>query len=175
MKKNPNDNYVLDENPYYIRNDTTGEKMLYIIDRKNNILIRSMLEDDIKEIVAFSSFKSIQKKQMRNELKEKLPQKGSEMSFFVIEEILPIDYFKDNFKSEEWDWVYGYPKKKIGFAMKKIGNAATKQQFTYIDSTIFHNCEDKNIPSIKNIINIIYNDIFGIKEDITAIMTKISN
>lgn len=172
MKRNPRDKYKLDENPYYIDDEDTGDKTLYIIDKENNVLIRSMMEEDVREIVAFSSLTSIQKKQLRQELNEKLPQKGSEMAFFVIEEILPIDYFEDNFKSEEWDWVYGYPKKKIGMAMKKNGNVATKKQFVYIDSFIFHNCEDEKIPSIKNIINIIYHDIFGIKDDVTAIVTE---
>ena len=172
MKRNPNDNYFLEENSYYIENSETGDKMLYIIDRENNILIRSMLEDDIKEIVAFSSLSSIQKKELRKELRQKLPQKGSEMTYFVLEEIQPIDYNEDNFESEEWDWVYGYPKKKIGMAIKKTGNVATKHQFTYIDSAIFYNCSDQKIPSINNIINIVYTDVLKISKEVKSFITE---
>ena len=172
MKQNANDNYLTEEGSNFIEDGDTGDKLLYMIDRKNNIVIRSMLEEDIKEVVAFSRLNSIKKKELKKDLKEKLQKKGSEMNYFIIEEIQPIDYNGDNFKSENWDWVYGYPKKKVGMAMKKIENVATKKQCTCIDGSIFYNCNDQKVPSIKKIMNKVYNEVFGIEGEVVALPMK---
>ena len=117
MKKNPRDRYRITRNRMVIQDEDTNQKILFCIDRKNMIVFRSMLEEDVPVINGLKCTSS-QKRKRKKVLKSVLPEKNSENYFFVIEKIEPIDYFGDNFESEEWDWIYGYPRHPMGIGVR---------------------------------------------------------
>ena len=51
MKRNPRDNYYTTTNPMIIEDGDTGEQMIFLIDSKNHLVIRSLLEEDIKPFI----------------------------------------------------------------------------------------------------------------------------
>lgn len=51
MKKNPNDNYYTTDNEMILEDGDTGEQYIFLIDRKNMLVIRSFLEEDIKPFI----------------------------------------------------------------------------------------------------------------------------
>lgn len=117
MKKNPRDRYRITKNKMMIQDRDSKKKILFCIDKKNMIVFRSMLEEDISVINGLKCTSS-QKRKRKKVLKSVLPEKNSENYFFVIEKIEPIDYFGDNFESEEWDWIYGYPRHPMGIGVR---------------------------------------------------------
>lgn len=119
MRKNSKDRYYrLGKNRMVIQDADSGEYLLFYVDRENMIVFRSMLEEDAKTVISRLKVSSSEKRKRLKVLADVLPMKNSQNYFFVIEEIQPIDYFKDNFKSEEWDWIYGYPRRPIGLGVR---------------------------------------------------------
>ena len=51
MKRNPNDKYcIIPDTVDWIEDETTKERLLFIIDEENRIVFRSLLEEDINYI-----------------------------------------------------------------------------------------------------------------------------
>ena len=141
MKKNPRDRYRITEDPMIIEDRDTEKKLLFCIDKKYMIVFRSMLEEDIGCINKMDiSFYEINKK--KRFLEKVLPRKNSEHFFFIIEKIDPIDYCKDNFQSEEWDWIYGYPRHVIGIGARTD---------LAIEAKLFKKYEEKEKQKIQSI------------------------
>ena len=147
MKRNEEDKYYLEEGDNeHIYDAKSDERLLFIIDKKNNLVFRSMLEEDIKLVVAqCDKLSGSEKRKAKKSLRLALPEKGSQNYFFVIEEILPIDYYQDNFKSEKPDWIYGYPRRIIGFGarVQKEDHLVARKYDEYIETNIFTKYEER--------------------------------
>ena len=68
MKKNPNDNYYTTTNPIVIEDGDTAEQMIFLINAKNRLVIRSLLEEDIKSFV--DHYKGVTSKEKGEKRKE---------------------------------------------------------------------------------------------------------
>lgn len=65
MKKNPNDNYYTTDNEMILEDGDTGEQYIFLIDRKNMLVIRSFLEEDIKPFIL--NYDGVTSKERREE------------------------------------------------------------------------------------------------------------
>ena len=147
MKRNEEDKYYLEEGDNeHIFDAKSNERLLFLIDKKNNLVFRSMLEEDIKLVVAqCDKLSGSEKRKAKKSLRLTLSEKGSQNYFFVIEEILPIDYYQDNFKSEKPDWIYGYPRRIIGFGarVQEEDHLVARKYDEYIETNIFTKYEER--------------------------------
>ncbi len=76
MNWNETGMYKVTEGDITIVDLDSKEEMLYIIDRKNKIVIRSMMESDIEACVeVMDNFSRYEKEKIKKELEEKLPKK----------------------------------------------------------------------------------------------------
>lgn len=110
MKRNPEDKYWTTENDMIIEDDATQEQMLFFIDRKNRIVIRSLLEEDIKTFVCNAKITGKMRRQKLKILYEEIPKSNSQYYFFCIERIIGEEDKKIA------DSIYGLPRKPIGLA-----------------------------------------------------------
>ena len=112
MKKNPNDNYYTTTNPIVIEDGDTAEQMIFLINAKNRLVIRSLLEEDIKSFVDhYKGVTSKEKREKKRVLYENIPEKNSQNYFFCIEKINGIG---DN---ENDDSIYGLPREPLGICI----------------------------------------------------------
>lgn len=109
MKRNSKDNYYTTTNPMIIEDGDTGEQMIFLIDYENRLVIRSLLEEDIKSFTDhYKDITSKEKREKRRLLYENIPQNGSELYFFCIEKIIGEE------DKEQPDSVYGLPREPLG-------------------------------------------------------------
>lgn len=109
MKRNPEDKYYTTTNDMIIEDGKTGEQMIFLIDYKNRLVIRSLLEEDIKPFVI--PYKDITAKERREKLRflyEYIPKKDSEWYFFCIEKIIGEE------NPDDPTSIYGLPREPIG-------------------------------------------------------------
>lgn len=96
MNWNETGMYKVTEGDITIVDLDSKEEMLYIIDRKNKIVIRSMMESDIEACVeVMDNFSRYEKEKIKKELEEKLPKKGSQFRYFAIEKIVGKERIKN--------------------------------------------------------------------------------
>lgn len=114
MKQNKSGKYEVTEGAITIKDPRTNEEMFFLIDEKHKVVLRSMLENDIKNVVSKMDATSSTKRKRMRYLSEELPQKGSEKEFFVAEKIIG----QDNSKHKRWNKVYGLERAPIGIALR---------------------------------------------------------
>ena len=88
MKMNSTGAYDVLEDGIFIEDPETEERMIFLLDPKEGVVLRSMLEDDIKEAVKIMDVSRSQKRKKIRTLYEDIPKEGSENYFFVAEKIL---------------------------------------------------------------------------------------
>lgn len=110
MKRNERDNYYTTTSDMFIMDGDTDELLLFCFDRKNRVVIRSLLQEDIKPFVQIADISSKNKRQKLKVLSEVIPKKESQLYYFVIERILGDEY------TGKEDAIYGLPREPIGFA-----------------------------------------------------------
>ena len=88
MKMNSTGDYEVLNDGLFIQDPETEEKMVFLLDPKGKVVLRSMLEDDIKEAVKIMDVSRSQKRKKMKILWDYIPKKGSEKFFFVAEKIL---------------------------------------------------------------------------------------
>ena len=121
MKRNPNDNYAIiegDEN-WLIDNDT-GLKMLFYIDRKSRIVVRSLLQEDIAEFVDKLDQPKEAKVKLKIGLNSLIKEANSQKYYFAIEKIVEKE------SKNTWDEIYGLRREPIGMAYRIIYKAKKK-------------------------------------------------
>lgn len=109
MKRNPEDKYFTTTNDMIIEDGTTGEQMIFLIDSKNRLVVRSLLEEDIKPFV--ERYRNITAKERREKLRflyNYISDKDSAEYFFCIEKIIGKESKKDKTS------IYGLPREPIG-------------------------------------------------------------
>ena len=115
MNWNETGMYKVTEGDITIVDLDSQEEMLYIIDRKNKIVIRSMMESDIEACVeVMDKFSRYEKEKIKKELEEKLPKKDSQFRYFAIEKIVGKE------RTKNWDEIYGLEKVPIGIGRKNL-------------------------------------------------------
>ena len=88
MKMNETGDYDVLEDGLFIEDPETEERMVFLLDPKGGVVLRSMLENDIKEAVNIMDISKSQKRKKMRFLFNCIPKKGSETIFFVAEKIL---------------------------------------------------------------------------------------
>ena len=88
MKMNSTGDYEVLNDGLFIQDPETKEKMVFLLDPKGKVVLRSMLEDDIKDAVSIMDISRSQKRKKMKFLFNCIPKKGSENYFFVAEKIL---------------------------------------------------------------------------------------
>ena len=88
MKMNNTGDYEVLNDGLFIEDPETAERMVFLLDPKGGVVLRSMLEEDIKEAVNIMDVSRSQKRKRMRLLWEYIPKKGSEAFFFVAEKIL---------------------------------------------------------------------------------------
>lgn len=147
MKVNKKDNYFTTEDPMVIEDGDTGEQQIFLIDRENRVVIRSLLEDDIKNFI--SNYDSITSKQKRDKMRllyKVLPHKDSQYYFFAVEQIIGKE-------SKRWDSIYGLPRVPMGICIRFIQteNRLTTQKEEGIEAYLYEKYTDKLISVSKMI------------------------
>lgn len=113
MKRNADDNYYTTTNPMIIEDGDTGEQMIFLIDSKNRLVIRSLLEEDIKPFT--NQYRDITSKERREKqrfLYENIHSKDSQMEFLCIEKIIGEE------DKEDPTSIYGLPREPLGIGGK---------------------------------------------------------
>lgn len=109
MKRNPKDNYYTTTNPMIIEDGDTGEQMIFLIDFQNRLVVRSLLEEDIKTFIdRYNGITSKERREKKRMLYEHISEKDSQNYFFCIERIKGIE----NKKIE--NSIYGLPREPLG-------------------------------------------------------------
>ena len=88
MKQNESGLYGVVEGEIFITDEETGEKMIFVLDKENEVVIRSLLENDIKSVAKIVKGSSSEKRNYMRSLWDFIPQKGSENYAFVVEKIV---------------------------------------------------------------------------------------
>ena len=137
MKKNPNDNYYTTDNEMILEDGDTGEQYIFLIDRKNMLVIRSFLEEDIKPfILNYDGVTSKERREKKRVLYNELPKENSQYSYFVIEQIIG----KPNKRDE--NSIYGLPRIPIGMVARCRATAVTEKPQDAIEMYIFTKYEN---------------------------------
>lgn len=137
MKKNPNDNYYTTDNEMILEDGDTGEQYIFLIDRKNMLVIRSFLEEDIKPfILNYDGVTSKERREKKRVLYNELPKENSQYSYFVIEQIIG----KPNKRDE--NSIYGLPRIPIGMEARCRATAVTEKPQDAIEMYIFTKYEN---------------------------------
>ena len=85
MKRNPEDKYSTTTNSMILEDNDTGEQIIFLIDYENRLVIRSMLEEDIKPFIdQYKDITSKEKREKRRTLYENLQKEDSQNYFFCI-------------------------------------------------------------------------------------------
>lgn len=109
MKRNPRDNYYTTTNPMIIEDGDTGEQMIFLIDSKNRLVVRSLLEEDIKTFIdRYNGITSKERREKKRMLYEHISEENSQNYFFCVERIKGTE----NKKIE--NSIYGLPREPIG-------------------------------------------------------------
>lgn len=113
MKRNPKDNYYTTTNSMVIEDGDTGEQMIFLIDRKNRLVVRSLLEEDIKPFTdSYNGITSKEKREKRRILYENVPDKDSPEYLFCVEKIIGKENRKDPTS------IYGLPREPLGLCCR---------------------------------------------------------
>lgn len=88
MRRNVSGKYEVTEGEMLIKDTESGEEMLFLLDEENKLVIRSLLEEDIKPVVSILKITSSEKRKSMKTLWEMIPQQGSENYAFVAEKIV---------------------------------------------------------------------------------------
>ncbi len=74
MKRNLQDGYsTVEGTPDWIEDNSTHEKLLFVIDEERRIVFRSLLEEDIKTFIKLDDLTSSEKRKKMQVLYEELP------------------------------------------------------------------------------------------------------
>ena len=109
---NETGDYEILEDGLFIKDPKTAERMVFLLDSKGKVVLRSMLEEDIKEAVNIMDISRSEKRKKMRFLWNCIPRKGSENYFFVAEKILDTE--EDN--------PYAKERKIIGFGARTDGS-----------------------------------------------------
>lgn len=85
MRVNQDGFYEVTEGEIYIKDPATGDKMIFIMDESETLVLRSMLEEDIKVSMSIKPKSSSDKRKKMSALWEAIPTPGSETYFYVLE------------------------------------------------------------------------------------------
>lgn len=106
MKQNQCGKYWAVEGEYFLEDPESKEKILFILEAESKLVVRSMLEEDIKPATDLVKKTNSQKRELRRILWNSLPEKNSQHVFHVAEKII-ADKETKNF--------YSAPREIIGF------------------------------------------------------------
>ena len=113
MKLNSTGNYRVTEGEMFIEDPNSGKKMLFLLDAKNNLVVRSMLEDEIKDVISKAETTNSEKRKMMRYLSKNLPKEDSQFYFFVAEKIV------EKPKNKSWNSIYESERRVIGYGYRK--------------------------------------------------------
>ena len=137
MKRNPNDNYYTTDNEMILEDGDTGEQYIFLIDRKNMLVIRSFFEEDINPfILNYDGVTSKERKAKKRLLYQELPKENSQYSYFVIEQIIG----KPNRRNK--NSIYGLPRIPIGMGVRYRASAVTAKPQDAIEMYLFTKYEN---------------------------------
>lgn len=146
MRINETGQYKVTEGELFIVDPETGERLLFCVDREKGIVIRSMTEQDIKEVVSNMDASSSEKRKKMKLLWQEIPKKGSELYFFVAEKIIEED------NETSWNRVYELQRHPIGLGVRSDQT---------IEVDIYENDKAKSMDVLKLVNQVA--DYFGIK------------
>lgn len=150
MKRNPDDKYAIEiGNENWIEDRKTNEQMLFYIDKDNKIVVRSMLEEDIKPFMNLLKISSREKREKMKILYNEIPKEKSQEIYFVIEKIVGEE------KTGKWDEIYGLPRTPMGLAARII-----QPERSYIYANLFAKFKDykEELFSAANTVADIFNE-----------------
>lgn len=144
MRCNETGRYIVTEDENLIKDPDNDEEMLFMVDEKNKVVIRSMLENDIDTCIKKMDMKSsYEREKLKEELYKKIPQKGSEFRFFVVEKIIGEK------KNNSWNEIYELERVPIGMGEKVLHiNHIIRKMKEGIEIIVFSK-EEKHIPYIQ--------------------------
>lgn len=88
MKKNESGLYEVTEGEMLIKDIETGKNILFVLDPDTGIVIRSLLEEDIKEVTSLLQVSPGERRKKKQELWNFIPRENSENYAFVVEYIV---------------------------------------------------------------------------------------
>ena len=135
MKRNPKDNYFTTTDEMYIEDGDSAEQILFFIDRENRLVIRSLLEEDIKAVFLTPRLSASVKRKKMKMLYEDLPKKDSQYYYFCIEKIIGEEDKKCK------DSIYGLPREIIGFVGIDEETTVTREISTEITAVLYEKNE----------------------------------
>lgn len=100
MKVNGDGRYEVIEGENYIIDPETKQKVLFMMDPNKKLVVRSMMEEDIKDSIAIMSISSSKKRKNMKLLWGVIPIEGSEKYYYVIERIVEEDPNKNPYELE---------------------------------------------------------------------------
>lgn len=98
MRVNKDGVYEVTEGEKFIIDPSTGEKMVFMMDAKEKLVIRSMLEEDIKASMSISRATSSEKRKRCKELWDIIPRPQSETFFYILEIVSDEDGNKNPYE-----------------------------------------------------------------------------
>ena len=107
MKINATGLYEICEDGFHIRDVETGKRMIFILDKTSNLVLRSMLEDDVRAVKAIMSGVSSDKRKKYRAIVNRIREQGSENELLVAEKIMHTG--KEDLYEEERE-IIGYGK-----------------------------------------------------------------
>lgn len=157
MRRNPRDKYYLTEDSRVLEDADSGEQHVFVIDPTERIVIRSMLEEDIKVFISnFDNISSKEKRMRMRELYGILPKKNSQYNFFVIELIVGKE------DPKKWDSIYGLKRIPIGLGGRyRTGNSKIQLEYHEgIEMYVYDKYADK-MPAVSKMLKKVA-DLLGI-------------
>lgn len=166
MKRNPDDKYYTTENDMIIEDATTGEQMIFLIDYKNRLVIRSLLEEDIKPFTdQYEGITSKERREKRRLLYENIPEEGSELYFFCIERIIGEE------DRRQRNSIYGLPREPLGICGRSDEEILLEGKveselgaFLYEYDEFIANCVDEMLPIIAKYLKVEKTQVYFVRK-----------
>lgn len=160
MKRNPQDSYSTVEGTLdWIEDNSTHERILFIIDEEKRLVFRSLLEEDIKTFIQLDNITSKERRQKMRILYKVLPKKDSQMFYFAIEKIVGEK------ETNNWDEIYGLERIPIGYGVRTTEETALEERKgePSIETRIYTGYENMSVNVSSIIMKVAH--IFGIEVD----------
>lgn len=166
MKRNPNDHYYTTTNDIIIEDAATEEQMIFCIDSKNRLVIRSLLEEDIKPFTdQYNGITSKERREKRRLLYENIPKEGSQMYFFCIEKIIGEE------DKEKPDSIYGLLREPLGICGRSDKEITLERKipseigaFLYEFDEFIANCVDAMLPIIAEYLKVEKTQVYFVRK-----------
>lgn len=132
MKVNKSGLYIVTEDSIFIEDPKTKERQLFLLDRENKIVLRSMTENDIKLFISKMEITSSQKRKKMRLLSFELPKPDSQFYFYVAEKIVGKE-------GKSWNSIYEQKRIPIGLGARDSNNTSIEMSIYDCEKEHSHN------------------------------------